>query len=465
MAEFFKNNFTQAAIKQFKRRDFRFITQDGDKDFILQHKALEILTDHQTKEMLLGGAAGGSKSFTAWIWLVLLCISYDGVYNFMAREVLKSLVNFGMMSFREVAEFLRLQKDIDYRYNGQKNIIYFSNGSEIHLIECKIKPTDKELHGLGSSLFTCGVIEEGSQTQAQAYDILSTRINRHKNDEYNLLGKILVTANPSQGYLYRLFYLPDKNKELPKHMCYLPVKANENPYIDSGYLENLDNIKDPITRARLRDGVWDYDNSPNALLTAKQIHSIFSNSHVENYGENYITLDPAGLGQDSCVFIAWQGWQIVEVFELETSTESQIKQVIDRMRKMYHVPAPNVIVDSIGVGHFLVDQFSATGFAASGKAFEPHIYENCKAEAGYNLTDFIDDIFVSCDLPPKTRDDLTQELAQLQTHKSDDDKRLKILPKDHIKKFIGRSPGLLDCVLMRVHAESGTGFFTVAGRT
>jgi phage terminase large subunit len=49
---------------------------------------------------------------------------------------------------------------------------------------------------------------------------------------------------------------------------------------------------------------------------------------------------------------------------------------------------------------------------------------------------------------------ITLELGMLRTHDADKDGKLRIMPKEKIKEYIGRSPDWLDCFIMRMFWET-----------
>ena len=80
-------------------------------------------------------------------------------------------------------------------------------------------------------------------------------------------------------------------------------------------------------------------------------------------------------------------------------------------------------------------------------------FQHLKAQCGYHLARFVNEsmIYVECEISPKHKDMIIEELDQLKTYKSDDDGKLKILPKPKIKENIGRSPDFLDNFIMRMY--------------
>ena len=70
------------------------------------------------------------------------------------------------------------------RLDKKYNIIRFTNGSEILLLDCATQPADPLFTRFGSLELTCGFIDEANEIDEQAVTILKTRIARQKNKEY-----------------------------------------------------------------------------------------------------------------------------------------------------------------------------------------------------------------------------------------------------------------------------------------
>ncbi|MGK3946077.1 hypothetical protein ABK046_47980, partial [Streptomyces caeruleatus] len=71
-------------------------------------------------------------------------------------------------------------------------------------------------------------MEEGGGVSARAYEIAATRIGRHMNLEYGIIGKLIITGNPSRNWMYRNFYKPQKEGKLPKNKKYIQSFSYEN---------------------------------------------------------------------------------------------------------------------------------------------------------------------------------------------------------------------------------------------
>lgn len=454
-----RNNISNPLVpirtEMFRRGNFDFITNVDDKRHEKQDEALCILTDHVTTEILYGGAAGGAKSWTGCSWLAFMCKTYPGTKWFIGREELKRLRETSLITFFKVCKRYGLRKGIDFKYNGSDHFIEFANGSRIDLLDLRFLPSDTMYERYGSSEYTGGWIEEGGEINFGAYDTLKTRIGRHLNDHYGLLRKLLITANPKKNWLYTTFYKPSTQKKLPVHMKYISSLVDENPFMESGYIEALESTSDKVKLERLRKGNWEYDTSPNALCSYDAITAIFGNDIARKTGVRYITADIARFGSDKARIAVWDGYVIIETLSFDISKTTDIQNAINHLRRKHNIPKYRVIADEDGVGGGVVDNCGILGFKNGSSPLKNENYQHLQAQCGYKLADHINnsDVGIEPELSMQDQEDIIVELEQLQTWKADSDGKLQIKPKEQIKQDIGHSPDWRDVLLMRMYFD------------
>ncbi len=467
----------------FKRGLFEFIVDTPKGRHEKQEEALKILTDNTTEEFLYGGAAGGAKSWTGCCWLMFQCLIYPGTRWFIGREELKRITESTLITFFKVANEYGILNGVDFKYNGQKNFIQFANGSRIDLLELKFKPSDPLYERFGSTEYTGGWIEEGGEIDFGAYDVLKTRIGRQHNERYGLIGKLFITCNPKKNWMYTIFYLPNKKGELPVHMKYLAAFVQDNPHIDAGYVERLKRTKDKAKKERLLNGNWEYDDDPNAMCKYDDIVAMFTNEHVFWAAQNsvippkyYLTADIARFGSDKARIGVWWGWILVESHSFDKSSTTDLQACINAMRSKYNIPVHQCIADEDGVGGGVVDACGILGFVNNAKPIvtddakenenrfygdkrkelpQMENYQNLQTQCAYLLADDIagHKILLQCIEEENERQEIQEEFSWLKTYKSDQEGKLRILPKDEIKKQIGRSPDWRDLILMRKYFD------------
>lgn len=438
---------------------------------IKQDKAFEILEDHTTREFLFGGGAGGGKSWLGCEWLISMCLRYPNTKYFIARKRLKTIKQTTLVTFFKVCKSHGLKKDVHYKYKEQMSLIEFpQTGATIDLLEVDFKPSDPEYEDLGSSEYTSGWIEEAGEIHFGAYDTLSSRINRQLNDKYNVLGKLFVTANPKKNFLYKLFYKPWKDSKLPPNRAFLQSLVDDNPLGESGYREQLVNLKNQAKKQRLLYGNWEYDDDPAVLINFEAIADLFTNT-TESSEEKYLTCDVARFGSDLTVIKLWKGLRCFRVIIRRKQATNVTTDLIRSLAEEKKIPYSHIVIDEDGVGGGIVDSLPGVrGFVANSKPLEdiridPNIkdkdkpnFRNLKAQCAYMLAEEINNHRMA--VKPKLVDfeeeidfeeKLTEDLEQIRAKDVDnDDKKLDIISKEEVKESIGRSPDFGDNLIMRM---------------
>ncbi len=221
-----------------------------------QGKALEALSSSEYSRVLYGGQAGGGKSFLISLWQIVQRIKYPATRGYIGREVLKNLKNSILVTFFDVAKMLGLKNGYHYTYNDNKSYIDFANDSRIVLLDLFDKPSDPNWESLGSTEYTDGAIEEGSQISKRAADLLLSR-TRYKHIEYNINKAQLITCNPADGWIKDKIVVPYYEGQDIGNTIFIPASLQSNPnkaFVDS-YQKTLEELPE-YDKARLLHGDW-----------------------------------------------------------------------------------------------------------------------------------------------------------------------------------------------------------------
>ncbi len=423
-----------------------------------QYAAWTLLQDATSKFILFGGGAGGGKSWLGCEWLLISCIQYPGTKWFIGREELKRLRESTLLTFFKVCSHHGIPQEL-YKYNGQDNFILFTNGSRIDLLDLRANPSDPLFERYGSAEYTGGWIEEAGEVDFHAFDTLKSRMGRHKNDEFKLKGKILITANPKKNWLYATFYKPWRAGTLPPEYQFVQALVGDNQYIEKDYRENLSSIADIAKKERLLFGNWEYDDDPTALMAYEHIIDMFTNTVVEDR-RRYLVCDVARYGRDRTVLAYWEGLNWKETFIYEKQGIDQTAFQIKKIANEKVIPYSHILVDEDGVGGGVVDALrGVVGFIANATPFdntkgERDNYQNLKAQCAYKLAEYVNTHRLRVSLKDEQiKQSLVEELEQIKSKDADKEKRLAIIGKDIIKELLGRSPDLSDTMLMRMFFE------------
>ena len=417
------------------------------KLFPKQLRALKLLEDETTTELLYGGGAGSGKSALGCLWVIFRHLKYAGTRSVIGRSVLKNLKATTLNTFFEMATLVGLEPNIDFRYNAQESIITFSNGSVIYLKDLFKQPSDPEFTSLGGLELTFAFVDEAAEVTDKAVDILKSRI-RYKLTEYDLVPKILLTCNPSKGWLYTKYYRPEVEGKLPEYRKFVKALATDNKYLSPHYIAQLEKL-DPLTRSRLLYGNWEYADDDALLFQYNALGDLFTNTFVEG-GDKFISVDVARLGSDKSIICLWNGKRLEQIIKIDKNTITELVDRIKQMANEYSVPMSKIVIDADGVGGGAVDMLSGcVSFLNGSKALKGHNYQNLKTQCYYKFAEEVNNgrIYIAC---TKYRKEIIEELEVVKRDKVDkDQQKLAIEPKDVVKSKIGRSPDFADALIMR----------------
>jgi len=419
------------------------------KPLTRQSEALKFLSvDSDVETILYGGAAGGGKTMLGCMWQILRRLKYPGTRSLIGRAKLDTLKKTTMNTFFQVAQQIGLKAGEDFAYNQQSHIIKFSNGSEIILADLFLYPADPQMTDLGGLELTDVFIDEATEITEKAYSIVSSRI-RYKLNEFGLKPKILLTCNPSKGWIYNQFYLPYKNQNLPAHRAFVQALPGDNIHLPDSYVTSLTRLPE-ADRKRLLEGDWEFDNSSDRLYMYDELMRCFREPMA--VGEGYITADIARLGKDRTVLCVWKGLSCIDIVVLRQKRQDEVKAEIQRLMNQHGIRLSNVLADADGVGGGLVDSLRCREFMNGSKAVRGTQYMNLKADCYFRLGELIDKNEIT--LPIKWQEDIVKELELIRRVDPDKEGKLRVTSKDTISQRTGGiSPDIADAIMMRAYFE------------
>lgn len=432
---------------------------------IKQHNAYQILADKETSFLLFGGGAGGGKSWFGCEWLLTNCYKYPGTKWFIGRKELTRLMGTSYVTWNKVCSYHHIPRS-SWNLNGKYNYIEFvsgiAKGSRIDLLDCSDKPSDPDFERFGSTEFTGGWLEEAGEISFKCFDVLKARIGRHLNEEYGLEpAKMLLTCNPTQNWLYRIFYKPFKQGGLDKAYAFVQSLYNDNPYTATTYGRQLSTITDPTTRARLMQGMWEYNADNLSLLSIDAILDMFINT-VPGSSKRYLSADVARFGGDKIIYAKWQGWELYDlIIKDKQSTITTEAEIMDIQVKD-SISRGRTIIDEDGMGGGIVDHLTGVhGFMGGRSAIADPLtkikgnYKNLRTQCYFLLADKINkrEVKISAKLSEVDRERLIADLQQVKREDTGADAPLQIVSKDLMKESLGRSPDYGDALMMRVYFE------------
>lgn len=424
-----------------------------------QWEAWEKLTDQTTTEIGFGGSAHGGKSYLGSFFLLSSCLAYPDTGWLLGRKELVNLKRTTLLTFYKLCQEYNIIPDRDFTFNQQQNIITFANQSQIFLLDLSYQPSDPLYTRLGGLELTGAFVDQSEEIPAEAIDILKTRLGRRHNDKYHLLPKLFETFNPSKGHVYQRYYKPWKERSLPSYRAFIKALPTDNPYTSQEYLDQL-RRGDKVTVMRLLHGNFEYDDDPATLCQYDAILDLPTN-HVPESSDRYLIGDIARYGSDRIVLTFWEGLRSYKVRVFQKLGIDQTAALISQALQEERIPYSHCLVDADGVGGGVMDILRGIkGFVANARALfsatqgKPDNYANLKAQCGYKLADLINTHQLAIRWEDETlQRQLTEELEQLKAKDIDRDGKRQLAPKEEVKEILGRSPDLLDCLLMRMFFE------------
>jgi hypothetical protein len=408
-----------------------------------QYIALQLLYDNITEYILFGGAANGGKSWLGCLWLMHNCYVYPNTKYFIGREELKRLRDSTLLTFFKVLKFYKIPKE-DFAYNGQDHYIQHRNGSRIDLLDLKYLPSDPLYERYGSVEYTSGWIEEAGEVHFGAFDILKSRVNRHMNDKYNLLGKLLLTCNPKKNWLYQLFYRPFKTETIQKPFAFIPSLVTDNDFREAGSVEKLEAITNKAQRERLLHGNWDYEDEPDQLILYEWLDHAQTTKITS--GKKSLGCDVARYGDDSSVIARFTGNSFDDLKKFKDLSTDKFADEIKKYASANTIDADLIGVDVVGLGAGTVDVLKRFGMRIkeiqSGsqpidiKNNEGYTFNNLRSQMWWYCREELrrGEINIQC-INEEMFEDLTAPKYEITG-----DKVIKVESKKTIKERIGRSP-------------------------
>lgn len=451
------------------------------KPHLKQHETYQLLDtpvydedgQKMTIEVFFGGGGGGGKSWILCESRLKNALRYPGYKSFIGRADLKRLKQSTYITWMKVCSFHGVPRD-EWRLDPQTTAIHMRNGSIIDLLDLKYYPGEDPLYErFGSLEYSDGAIEECGEIHPLAREVLKTRIGRWMNDTYDINPSLLETGNPKKNWTYHLFYKPWKNNELPPDRFFVQSLVGDNPYVESVYARNLDRTTDPVIRARLRDGNWEYEDDPSTIMDYSAIVDLFTNApdfdEDDEYGQDedsYISVDVSRYGKDKTVVMFWKGWHVYKILWRVKQDTEVTSAWIDQLAREHRIPRSHIVVDEDGVGGGVVDKLRGVrGFIANLTAIETEeedeeiidntprksrAFANLKAQCAYYAADKVNNHIASVSTDDqRIQEWLSEELEQVKEANVDGDGKRQLVPKEETKIILGRSPDFGDAFIMR----------------
>lgn len=450
----------------------------------VQALAMSEFDDPQTVSIVFGGGAGGGKSFLIGLLTAIAAKKYPGTRWGLARKELKSLKQTTIATLiGKVHPTLGISEN-DYKLNLLDSTLTYSNGSEILLLDLTAKPSDPEMESLGSLELTGAFVDEIGEVNKKPFTVLSSRVNRWKNKEYGITGKVVGSCNPSPGFVRQDYYdvyekmgggriqkWPNgsvwvNGERKTAYNVYIRSTVLDNPFIDDNYIEGLRRLP-PQEKKRLLEGDWNYldeDDSlfPMALVDKMTVYDMpekefnEDGEEIDEFGKvkkfnKYIGVDPSDKGKDSTVITLVDDGIICEQLEIKSPVgkddaigfyiASKLISFAEKKGFTKHT-ARNITIEGNGIGASLRDALRVLGWNV--QVYEATLQSRNDGFYGFMVNADEGKIKILYSVIEKG-----ELLKQLTAHRYDlDTGKPRVTKKKELRAVLGRSPDHADSAMI-----------------
>jgi hypothetical protein len=206
----------------------------------------------QAVYILIGGAAGGSKSKGLREIAHAECMAHPNFKALLLRRT------FAELQSNHIEDSLLEAPEMDAECVQSQKLVRYRNGSILHFGHCE---TSADAAKYLSSEYDLIIFDELVTFEETQFLLISSRARSTKP---GVTPKILAGTNPGgpQSHWVRMRFI-DKNVDLdtypdyrPEEWAFIPSKLEDNPYLDQQYERKLLSLP-PELRKAYRDGDWD----------------------------------------------------------------------------------------------------------------------------------------------------------------------------------------------------------------
>jgi predicted phage terminase large subunit-like protein len=212
------------------------------------------------KEAFYGGAAGGGKS-DALLMCALQYVDTPGYSAIIFRKTFADLVKPGALIDRAQEWLAPWTTKKLVRWVDKEKKFVFPSGA---ILQFGYMETANDRFNYQGGEYQFIGFDEVTHMLEQCYTYMFSRLRRLKN-AMNIPLRIRAASNPPDDgdnaeWVYDRFVNPETKNPAT---VFIPAGMDDNPHLDSeSYVEALEEL-DPVTRARLRDGLWEIRRQGN----------------------------------------------------------------------------------------------------------------------------------------------------------------------------------------------------------
>lgn len=417
-----------------------------------QQEFLDAVASNKYRHLMYGGAVGGGKTYLLCALALMLCRMFPKSRWAIVRKDNGSIVHNLMNTFNQV-----LPQGFLKHHNKTHKIMTFQNDSQIVFFAASPEhdPDLNRWRGLEVS----GVfIDEANEVPREVYQKAVERSGRWNPPGMPMMPPpyVILTCNPATNWVKTEFYDKWKAGSMGKKQFYLPAYATDNPFIAEETREAWEALRetDPVWYERFILGNWDLHDEPNQLIKPLWVYDAFERATGPVRGEQFLGVDVARFGDDETVIAHRIGNRLVSLDSWKRTDLVQVADFVEKKILEHRILAPNVRIDSVGVGGGVVDILRNRGHMVSSfvagetaKGIDRFVsFANLRSEAWWSLRKMFEDGIIEID--PKLRTNLRiQGDLCAPTYEMMSERRVKVEPKKMTKKRLHRSTDYGDAIM------------------
>jgi hypothetical protein len=447
------------------------------RPFEKQEKFIQAALSGQFKFMAYGGSIRSGKTYESLALLILLCKLYPGSRWAVIRQDLPKI----RRNVLPVFEKLRPTRFIA-PVNKTTWTATCTNGSEILFVPESYRDDPDGTKWRGFEI-NGAVLEEGNELKEQTFDAMIERAGTWTlaNGQRKPPTLIIITCNPSQGWVKERFHDPYVAHQLRAPYFFMQALPTDNPYIDDEQKEQWKNLPDHLYKRYIL-GDWSISDDPRQIIPYEPLHQrlIFDPTEIEGAtGIECLGVDYGGQGRDLTALAHMRDALLYEIATHYRLTQPAVGSIIRTLMVDRGINGDRIGIDAVGEGSGLWGDLHESDIPAmrimAGSApmdiamsqAERSMqlqYRNLKAQMWWLMRrDILED---TSDLRIINDSALIQDLTSV-WYKITNEKIIQVEAKDDTKRRIGRSPDRGDAAvianLIRHAPAALTGFILPEG--
>lgn len=337
-----------------------------------------------------------------------------------------------------------------YKINETNLTITTPQGVHIHF-----KSADKPNNLFGEDVYSA-VFDEAPRAKFESWVALRTTLTATQAP-----CKIIGNFGGSANWVHQL-----KKKAAEPDTEYAYFKITAWDAVREGILDEKEILqaqKDLPEKVFKQLYLAEESETEDMLISYDSMEDLFTNDFIEE-GAKAMTCDIAMLGSDRFVIAVWSGFVLEELLIFPKTDGKEVVDIIKETSQKHGVGRSRIVYDADGLGSYLSGYLKgAKPFHNGGKVIKLNSktpnYKNLKSQCCYEFAKNIDKFRFKV---LEHKSEILTELEMLRSYNLDADGKIQIMPKAKVKEYLGKSPDILDALIMRWYLEINSNKFITA---